>query len=202
VILGSNTSTLPLQKMADGLKYPARFVGIHYNHPAHIVPIVEVTKLKQTNLNHVHSVEKILTKCGKIPVTLLKPIDGFITNRLQHAMYREIYALMEDGSVGPEEIDNVARHMFGPRMCVTGLLLQKDCSGLDTHTFAQREMVKVLANNTTCGKVLEGKFAQKHLGVKSGRGFYDWKEAGSAIEIQNDVNARLQKVYEYLAKKK
>jgi len=204
VIIGSNTSTLPLQTMADKLKHPHRFVGIHYNHPAHIIPIVEVTKLRETSQQAIDISLLFLKKCGKIPITLLKPIDGFITNRLQHAMYREIYALMEDGSVGHEDIDNVAKHMFGPRMCVTGLLLQKDCSGLDTHTFAQREMVKVLANNTTCGKVLEEKYKKGEFGLKSGQGFYSWNNSpeNNPEKIQGDINERLQKVFEFLSQKK
>jgi len=204
VIIGSNTSTLPLQTMADKLNHPHRFVGFHYNHPAHLIPIVEVTKLRETSQLAMDISVQFLKKCGKIPVILLKPIDGFITNRLQHAMYREIYALMEDGSVGPEDIDNVAKHMFGPRMCVTGLLLQKDCSGLDTHTFAQREMVKVLANNTTCGKVLEGKFKKGEFGLKSGQGFYPWNNSpeSNPDKIQGDINGRLQRVYEFLSQNK
>jgi len=202
VIVGSNTSTLPLQEMADWFKYPERFVGMHYNHPAHIVPIVEVVKMARTNQSCVDVVLNLLKECGKIPVVLKKPIDGFITNRLQHAMYREIYSIMEDGSVDAEDIDNVAKYMFGPRMSVTGLLLQKDCSGLDTHTYAQREMVKVLANNTVCGPVLENKFKNGHHGLKAGQGFYNWKGTGDPDKVQNDVNNRLEKVFDYLEKNK
>jgi len=202
VIIGSNTSTLPLQTMADHLKYPSRFVGIHYNHPAHIIPIVEVTKLLKTSDEVVNKIVDILKKCGKIPITLLKPIDGFITNRLQHAMYREIYALMEDGGVGAQDVDNVAKYMFGPRMCVTGLLLQKDCSGLDTHAVAQTEMVKVLANNTTISKALQDKSLKGNYGLKSGQGWYDWKGTGDPVQFQQDINTRLERVYQFLTQNK
>jgi len=198
VIVGSNTSTLPLQEMADLFKYPERFVGIHYNHPAHIIPIVEVVKLSRTDQQCVDLVIGLLKLSGKIPVFLKKPIDGFITNRLQHALYREIYSLMEDDTVSAEEVDKVAKYMFGPRMAVTGLLLQKDCSGLDTHTFAQREMVKVLANNRICGNVLENKYKNGEYGLKSGKGFYDWKGTGDPNEVQNDVNTRLVKLFNFL----
>jgi len=202
VIVGSNTSTLPLQQMADGFKYPERFVGIHYNHPAHIIPIVEVVKLAHTDQQYVEQVIVLLKQSGKIPVLLKKPIDGFITNRLQHAIYREIYALMEDDSVSAEDIDKVAKYMFGPRMAVTGLLLQKDCSGLDTHTFAQREMVKVLANNRVCGSVLENKFKKGEYGLKSGKGFYDWSGTGDPNDVQNEVNQRLIKLFNFLSDQK
>jgi len=198
VIVGSNTSTLPLQQMADFFKYPERFVGTHYNHPAHIVPIVEVVKLARTEQCFVDEVVRLLNQSGKVPVILRKPIDGFITNRLQHALYREVYALMEDGSVDAEDIDKVGKYMFGPRMSVTGLLLQKDCSGLDTHTYAQREMVKVLANNKVCGSVLENKFKNGQLGLKSGKGFYDWERTGDPNQVQNQVNDRLIKLYSFL----
>jgi 3-hydroxybutyryl-CoA dehydrogenase len=197
VIVGSNTSTLPLQQMADWFKYPERFVGIHYNHPAHIIPIVEVVKLAHTDQQYVDQVIVLLKQSGKIPVLLKKPIDGFITNRLQHAIYREIYALMEDDSVSAEDIDKVAKYMFGPRMAVTGLLLQKDCSGLDTHTFAQREMVKVLANNRVCGSALENKFKKGEYGLKSGKGFYDWSGTGDPNDVQNEVNQRLIKLFNF-----
>jgi len=106
---------------------------------------------------------------------------------------------MEDDSVSAEDVDKVAKYMFGPRMSVTGLLLQKDCSGLDTHTFAQREMVKVLANNQKCGVVLENKFKNGELGLKSGKGFYNWSGTGDPNQVQKEVNNRLIKLYSFLS---
>jgi len=199
VIIATNTSTLPVQQMADHLKSPQRFLGCHYNHPAHINPIVEVTRIKQSLEEHVQSLLGALKQCGKIPVVFTKPVDGFITNRLQHALYREAYSLIEQGYATPQDIDIVAKHMFGPRMSVTGLLQQKDVSGLDTHYLAHREVIKSLSNTTVCNPVLEAKYGKGEFGLKSGQGWYDWKKDGKdANTHKKEIEDKLQQVYNFL----
>ncbi len=89
-------------------------------------------------------------------------------------------ALVDEGIVTPEQIDDMARRFIAPRMCVTGLLQQKDINGLDTHTYAQRSLRPVLCNDTSPSKILEEHFARGEFGLKTGRGFYDWQGADPA----------------------
>ena len=173
-ILASNTSSLPLDKMAGNLTCPNRFIGIHYMHPAESLPMVEVIRVSQTSDLTLNRTKAALKKTNKESIVLKKPIVGFLINRLQHALLHEAYYLMEEGIVEAKDIDNFAKWMFGPRMCVTGLIEQKDISGLDTHALAQQGIVPHLHLSRKPSRLVQDRYKQGDLGVKTGRGFYDW----------------------------
>jgi len=78
------------------------------------------------------------------------------------------------GVASAEEIDRCAREMLAPRMCITGLIEQKDISGLDTHALAQRALVPVLHHGDKPRRALQDLYEAGHLGIKTGKGFYDW----------------------------
>jgi 3-hydroxybutyryl-CoA dehydrogenase len=65
-------------------------------------------------------------------------------------------------------------------MCITGLLMQKDISGLDTHALAQRTIVPQLCHDKNPSRTLQALYEQGHLGLKTGKGFYDWSNADAA----------------------
>ena len=174
-ILASNTSSLPLDKMANNLRYPERFIGIHYMHPAESLPMVEVIRVSQTSDCTLKLVKEALKKTNKECIILSKPIVGFLINRLQHALLHEAYYLIEQGIVEAKDIDNFAKWMFGPRMCVTGLIEQKDISGLDTHALAQKGIIPHLNLSREPSRIVQDLYERGDLGVKTGRGFYDWK---------------------------
>lgn len=174
-ILASNTSSLPLDQMANNLRYPERFIGIHYMHPAESLPMVEVIRVSQTSDCTLKLVKEALKKTNKECIILSKPIVGFLINRLQHALLHEAYYLIEEGIVEAKDIDNFAKWMFGPRMCVTGLIEQKDISGLDTHALAQKGIIPHLNLSREPSRIVQDLYERGDLGVKTGRGFYDWK---------------------------
>jgi 3-hydroxybutyryl-CoA dehydrogenase len=174
-ILASNTSGLPLQDMADRLRHPERFIGIHYMHPAEALPMVEVTRVAQTGDDVLTRTVKALERTGKDSVILNRPVIGFLFNRLQHALLHEAYHLIEAGIVTAKDVDDFAKRLFGPRMSVTGLIEQKDLSGIDTHARAQRAIVPHLYHSPEPCRVLQDKFENNELGIKTGTGFYDWR---------------------------
>lgn len=173
-VLASNTSSLPLEELAAGLKHPERFLGMHYLYPADTTEFVEVIRTDRTSQEAVTAVSEILRRCGKTPIVLNRPVVGGLVNRLQHALLREAYYLIGEGIATPEQIDDVARRLLAPRMCVTGLLEQKDVSGLDTHALAQRTIVPHLYNSPEPTPYLQNLYEQGKLGLKTGAGFYDW----------------------------
>ena len=175
-ILASNTSSLPLDEIASRLTRPERFIGIHYMHPAESLPMVEVIRVLQTSDRTLDRVKLALKQTGKDSLVLNKPIVGFLINRLQHALLHEAYFLIEQGIVDAKDIDQFAKWMFGPRMCVTGLIEQKDISGLDTHALAQQGIVPHLNLSREPSRVVQDLYHMGHLGIKTGRGFYDWKD--------------------------
>jgi 3-hydroxybutyryl-CoA dehydrogenase len=175
-ILTTNTSGLSLDDLAAGLKHPKRFLGLHYFMPADVIPLVEVIRTKATEDAAVEAVVAGVRACGQTPLVLNRPIEGFLINRLQHAILHEAYYLIEQGICGPEEVDQAAREMFGPRMCVTGLIEQKDLSGLDTHALVQRAIVPYLNPSREPSRIVQDMYARGEIGVKSGKGFYDWSK--------------------------
>jgi 3-hydroxybutyryl-CoA dehydrogenase len=174
-MIASNTSSLPLQTLADALRFPEKFCGMHYFQPADVTPIVEVAAVAQSDSATIERAVAILRQAGKQPITLSEPIDGLLINRLQQALYHEAYDMIERGICSAEDIDLAAKQLLGPRMSVTGMIEQKDLSGLDTHALAQRELIPTLHLAREPSALVQRKFAANHLGTKTGTGFYDWR---------------------------
>jgi 3-hydroxybutyryl-CoA dehydrogenase len=174
VPLASNTSALDLETLSQSLQRPEWFLGVHYFMPADVTPIVEVASVSATRPEAVKSAVDALTAAGKKPIVLKKAVTGLLINRLQHAILHEAYQMMDEGVVSAEDVDLIAREMLGPRMCITGLIEQKDLSGLDVHALAQRTLVPRLGLSREPARCLQDLFEAGHLGVKTGKGFYDW----------------------------
>lgn len=175
-ILASNTSSLSLQELAAGLAHPARYCGIHYFQPADVAPVVELARVAETDEAVMTTATALLERSGKSVLRLNQPVDGLLINRLQHAILHEAYYLIENGICTARDIDMAAKLMLGPRMSVTGLIEQKDISGLDTHALAQKQLVPLLHHGAEPSAIVQGKYANDQLGVKTGTGFYDWQE--------------------------
>ena len=103
---------------------------MHWFHPADVFPMVEVVAGPAQAASILERVAAALVRTGKEPIVLDKPVVGYVINRLQHTILHEAYHMIADGIVGAETIDKVARWMLGPRLCVTGLVEQKDIGGL------------------------------------------------------------------------
>ena len=175
-ILATNTSGLPMEDMAAKLGHPERFIGIHYFQPAEMFPSVEVIQVEQTEKEVIEDVAAALRRNGQDPVLIKRPIPGFLVNRLQHALLHEAFSMLEQGLVSVEDIDLVCRTMLGPRMCVTGLIEQKDISGLATTAATQRNLVPQLNHSNIPTRTIQEMVARGELGVASGKGFYDWSD--------------------------
>ena len=173
-VLASNTSALDLEALAQPLAHPERFLGIHYFMPADVNIIVEVAPVRATSPAATDTAVRLLEAAGKSVVRLKLAVPGLLINRLQHAILHEAYYLIDEGVATAEEIDRCAREMLAPRMCITGLIEQKDISGLDTHALAQRALVPALHHGDEPGRALQNLYAAGHLGIMSGRVFYDW----------------------------
>ena len=173
-IIASNTSSLSLQSLADTIKHTERFCGVHYFQPADVSAVVEFSRVKTTSDNTAETVIALLRQCKKEVVVLSSPIQGLLINRLQHALYREAWDLIEKGVVSAADVDIAAKMMLAPRMCVTGLVEQKDIAGLDTHSLSGESIVPDLCSRPSFSPMVSGMREGGTIGVKSGTGFYDW----------------------------
>jgi 3-hydroxybutyryl-CoA dehydrogenase len=196
-LIASGTSGLDLVELARGMKRRERFLGIHYFMPADTAPVVEVMAGLSTPREDVDRVAEALRRTGKEPVVLYKPIVGFLINRLQHAILHEAYYLIEAGVASVEDIDHAARRMLAPRMCLNGLIQQKDISGLKIHADAQESIVPKLFHNAVPYPMLQTMVALGRTGLSAGKGFYDW--SGCDIEaVRRQASSQLAKLLEFL----
>jgi 3-hydroxybutyryl-CoA dehydrogenase len=200
-IIATNTSGLPLEDLASGLAHKKRFLGLHYFMPADVMPLVEVICTTETEEAAVDTVMAGVRACGQHAILLRRPIEGFLINRLQHAILHEAYHLIEQGICGPEEVDQAARDMLGPRMCVTGLIEQKDLSGLDTHAMVQRAIVPHLHHSAEPSRLVQDMYARGDIGVKSGKGFYDWTKRDPR-KRQAEARTKLAEILALLERQK
>ncbi len=200
-VLASNTSGIDLEALAQPLQHPERFLGIHYFMPADVNTIVEVAPVKATLPAAADTAVRLLEAAGRSVVRLRRAVPGLLINRLQHAILHEAYYLIDEGIATAEEIDRCAREMLAPRMCITGLIEQKDISGLDTHALAQQALVPVLHHGDQPRRALQDLYAAGHLGIKTGKGFYDWS-GKDPDRVKAEAGRKLAELLAYLKQRR
>src|SRR5262245_15346175 len=196
-VVATNTSGLPLNDLAGGLKYPERFLAMHFFMPAEVFPMIEVVRAHRTEDSAIALAISAVKQAGREPHVLGRDINGHLINRLHHSILHGAYHPREDGIATTEMIDKVAKRVLGTRMCVTGLLEQKDMAGLEIHAKAQRSIVPSLSHTGVPSPYLQNMVARGDLGVRSGKGFYDWR-GRDATEVRRQANERLQRLIAFL----
>ncbi len=181
-LLCSNSSSFPISAIAEGLPTQARMLGLHFFMPAHLVPLVEVVLGPQSDEALATRLAATMRACGQVPVLVRKDKPGFLANRLQHALAREAFALIDEGVATAEDVDAAVRFGFGFRFLAAGPVLQRDHAGLDVHCAAAATMYPDLCNAAEPAASLRERVAQGRLGMKTGAGFYDWPEARRLAE--------------------
>ena len=189
-ILASNTSGIPITRIANTIRTPERVIGTHFYMPAHLIPLVEVIQTEHTSEPVIEETMNFLTTLGKTPVRVRKDIPGFIGNRLQHALAREAMSLLGQGVASAEDIDAVVKTSLALRLVFTGPVEQRDFNGLDIHLSIAEYLYPDLENTTEPLAILKNKVAANELGIKTGKGFYDWRDK-NIPEIQAKKNQEL-----------
>ena len=173
-VLASNSTSFPISGIASGLKTAARMIGLHFFMPAHLVPCVEVVYGAKTSPMVGESLSRLMTACGMVPVTVKKDLPGFLANRLQHALSREAFAMVDEGICTPEDIDKAVRFGFGFRYIAAGPAMQRDHAGLEVHGAGGATIYPTLNNSPTIAKCLSDRIASGKFGMKTGEGFFKW----------------------------
>ena len=173
-VLTSNSSSFPISAIAQGLPTPERMLGLHFFMPAHLVPLVEVVLGPQTRTDTANALSAFMRACGSVPVLVRKDKPGFLANRLQHALSREAFAMVDEGVATPEDVDAAVRFGFGFRYLAAGPVMQRDHAGLDVHCAAAATMYPSLSNTAEPSRALRERVQAGRLGMKAGAGFYDW----------------------------
>ncbi len=181
-VLTSNSSSFPISAIAQGLPTRERMLGLHFFMPAHLVPLVEVVWSADTAPAAAEALGAFMRRCGSVPVQVKKDLPGFLANRLQHALAREAFAMIDAGVATPEDVDAAVRFGFGFRFLAAGPVMQRDHAGIDTHCAAAATMYPSLAAHTVPAAALSERVARGELGMKSGQGFFAWPPEAIAAE--------------------
>jgi len=191
-ILASNTSGLSTTEIASVTKRPGRVIGTNWWNPPHIIPLVEVMRGEKTHDDTVQRTKEVLRRVGKRPILVLKPIRGFIGNRLQIALLREALYLLENGVASAEDIDTAVSYGPGFRYPVLGPFKTADFGGLDVFCHLSRDLFKELDSSTEPQKVLTRLVEAQKLGVKSGEGFYKYSSRETSEMLKQRDRKLLQ----------
>jgi 3-hydroxybutyryl-CoA dehydrogenase len=173
-VLTSNSSSFPISAIAQGLPTQERMLGLHFFMPAHLVPLVEVVLGPRSDSAAAQALCAFMRGCGNVPVLVRKDKPGFLANRLQHALAREAFAMIDEGVATAEDVDAAVRFGFGFRFLAAGPVMQRDHAGIDVHCAAAATMYPSLSNTAEPALALRERVAAGRLGMKTGAGFYDW----------------------------
>jgi 3-hydroxybutyryl-CoA dehydrogenase len=147
-LVTTNTSSLRLAVLEDELERPERFAGLHFLNPPELVELVEVVGGRHTSTESLQSLADWMRELGKAPVIVRQDTPGFIVNRLQYALLREAYALVDSGVCSFEDVDRAVVHGLGARWAAIGPFETMDLAGLDVHAAVAANLWPELANST------------------------------------------------------
>jgi 3-hydroxybutyryl-CoA dehydrogenase len=171
-ILLSNTSSIQITQIAQRLKRPERFAGLHFFNPASVMRLVEVVQGNFTSNSTVEKVKELAVAIGKHPV-VAQDSPGFIVNRVARLYYVEALKILEEGSAGEETIDKLMRNA-GFKMGPFELM---DLIGIDVNLSVTKSIFHAFNGESRFrpSRIQQQKVDAGMLGRKSGKGFYDYQ---------------------------
>ena len=186
VIVASNTSSMPVAVYTPRAVGAERVIGTHFWNPPYLIPLVEVVQGERTSAETVARTMAVLSAAGKLPVHVRRDVPGFVANRLQHALWREAMAIVQNGIADAETVDLCVKNSFGLRLAVMGPLETADLGGLDQVLNIHEQILPFIDRTPGPLRILRDKVATGQLGMKTGQGFLPWTE-----EAATAAHARL-----------
>lgn len=183
-LLASNTSSIPIGTLGDGLDHPDRFIGLHFFNPVWAMALLEVVVGPATSDATTAAAVALAGRLGKDPI-VVRDLPGFATSRLGVALGLEAIRMVTDGVASPADIDKAMvlgyRHPVGP-------LELTDIVGLDVRLDIAKTLQSAYGDRFAPPPLLESMVADGRLGKKSGQGFYHW-EGGVRQSERNEGTA-------------
>lgn len=189
-IIASTTSTFLVTDLAGMVRRPERFMNAHWLNPAHLMPLVEVSRGPETGTDHIDTLFRLLRNIGKVPV-LCNAAPGYIVPRIQVLIMNEAARLVEEGVASAADVDTAIRVGLGLRYSVLGALEFIDWGGGDTLYYASEYLQAELDPRFRAPDCINENMQQNRRGFRDGIGFFDYKGV--------DISAhRKQRVGEFI----
>ena len=173
VVIASNSSFLPASELSIDCDYPERFINMHFFYPPLRMDLIEISYPSNFLKEILERTVEVSKNMGRTVVVLKKETPGFIVNRMLSALIDEAYELYDEGIADFEDIDIAIKkglnHPLGP-------FELSDYSGLDIYYYSKLKQYNETQNEKDRPKTfIEEKVKKGDLGVKTGKGFYDYK---------------------------
>lgn len=191
-IIGSNTSSISITSLGAELKYPERFIGIHFFNPAPLMPLVEIIPSLLTEKSLAERMYNLMKDWGKVPV-IAKDIPGFIVNRIARPFYGEGLRIVEENIATPEQVDDAMRTLGNFKMGPFELM---DLIGVDVNFSVTTTVYKDYFNDPKYKpSLLQQRMSEAKLhGRKTGKGFFDYRE-GAEKPIARKDDALYEQIF-------
>ena len=172
-ILASNTSSLSITRIAEGLAHAERVIGLHFFNPVPVMKLLEIVRGERTTDSVVERARSLATSLGKTPI-VVRDTPGFATSRLGVVLGLEAIRMLEQGVASAEDIDRAMELGYNHPM---GPLRLTDVVGLDVRLAIAEHLHATLGDDTyKAPALLRRMVADGTLGRKSGQGFYSWEK--------------------------
>jgi 3-hydroxybutyryl-CoA dehydrogenase len=176
-LLATNTSSLPIARIAEAVRDGSRLVGMHFFNPVHVMKLVEVVRHPGASDAAVALAVALAEKMGKTPI-VVKDSPGFASSRLGLVLGLEAIRMVEQGVASAADIDTAMKLGYGHPM---GPLELTDLVGLDVRLGIADYLAAAIGPSFEPPQLLRTKVEAGQLGKKTGTGFYRWGEGGKRI---------------------
>ncbi len=188
-VLASNTSGIPITRIAALCRRPQRVVGMHWSNPPHLIPMIEVIPGDRTAPEVVEATCALVRSLGYHPV-VEKEVPGFVENRILYAILRECLDLVDRGIIDPRSLDLNVRWGIGYKLAVIGPMELLDMAGLDIYHAVGSYLNRDLCTSGEVSRTVRDLVEQGRLGMKTGAGIYEYT-ADEVEELRARRAARL-----------
>jgi 3-hydroxyacyl-CoA dehydrogenase len=175
-ILSSNTSGIPITRIAEKLAHPERVVGMHWSNPPHLIPMIEVIPGERTSEETIAAANALIERIGYYPSRLRKEVPGFVENRVLYAIMRECLALVDEGVIEPEELDLNVKWGIGYKLAVIPPMQLLDVAGLDIYESVANYLNPELSTESRISETITRLTEEGKLGLKTGGGLFSYSQ--------------------------
>jgi 3-hydroxybutyryl-CoA dehydrogenase len=176
-IFASGTSVKSITEIAQVVEKKDRVIGMHFWNPAVLIPLVEVIRTEDSSDDVIQVAMDLLTDCGKSPAECKKDVPGFLANRLQHALWREAFYMLDQGIADARTIDECIKNSFGFRVPQLAPFENADMVSTELSLNIHNYMFQYLYSGTEPSSTLKKLVEEGKSGFKTGEGFQKWTEA-------------------------